>query len=299
MQDRKTLITIIVLLVICLPLALVGTVNHFKGADKKIEDNNVNKELIYNNKVYLYQGDNLLGTYDCNNCFKAETVIDDNEYHTNSYKGGTKKIDAAINDMWAVFGKDKDIVLYNILGKSIATKYEQIKTYNVNHTNDMLIFKNSNKWGITYFTSAIKNDYDYIAFPAHFINDALDTSMFIGKINNLWYILKSDGTALMPEVHTEIVDFNDSYYITYDGSYHIMDYSNVEQLAGVTKDKVYAIDKYVFLVLNDKMFVYENVNEPYKKSIDLKEYEELYLSKNSDDIAIMLDGNLLETIALN
>ncbi len=299
MQDRKTLITIVILLVICLPLATIGTVKHFKEANKDVVNNNINKDLIYNNKVYLYQDGELLKTYDCANCFKAKTIINDDEYHTNSYKSGTKILDAVINDMWAVFGKDKDIVLYNILGNSIATTYDEIKTYNVEHTEDMIVFKKNNKWGITYFTSAIKNDYDYIAFPAHFINDTLDTSMFIGKINNLWYILKSDGTALMPEVHTEIVDFNDNYYITYDGTYHIMDYNNVEQLANVSKDKVYCIDKYLFLVLNEKMYVYENVNESLKKTIDIKEYKEIYLSKNNDEIVIMLDGNLLETIALN
>ena len=87
MYDKLTSKIIIVLLVIFIPLSIIGLLNHKEDSLQTI-DENPNKEVFYNNKVYFYQGDELLGTYICQNCKKTETVIDDSNYHTNYYKYG-------------------------------------------------------------------------------------------------------------------------------------------------------------------------------------------------------------------
>ena len=54
MKDKKTLITIIILLVVFLPLGLVGTIKHFSTSKTNVDVNsNPNKEFIYNGKVYF------------------------------------------------------------------------------------------------------------------------------------------------------------------------------------------------------------------------------------------------------
>ena len=112
MKDKKTLITIIVLLVIFLPIGLVGTIKHFslpKQLDNGIE--NPDKEFIHNNKVYFYIGDKLMSTYECSTCSIADTVIDDSKYHTNYYKGDDLVLSGVINNFFSVFKKDNNYVL--------------------------------------------------------------------------------------------------------------------------------------------------------------------------------------------
>ena len=69
MKDKKTLITIIILLVVFLPLGLVGTIKHFSTSKTNVDVNsNPNKEFIYNNKLYFYYENELLATYECSTC---------------------------------------------------------------------------------------------------------------------------------------------------------------------------------------------------------------------------------------
>ena len=67
MYDKKTLVVIIVLLVIFVPLAVMGIYQHITKEEQEIAEN-VNHEFIFNNRVYFYVDDNLVGTYECSNC---------------------------------------------------------------------------------------------------------------------------------------------------------------------------------------------------------------------------------------
>ena len=53
MKDKKTLITIIVLLVIFLPIGVFGTIKSFSATKPDVKDDNPNKEFKYNNKLYM------------------------------------------------------------------------------------------------------------------------------------------------------------------------------------------------------------------------------------------------------
>lgn len=307
LNDKKTLITIIVLLVIFLPLAVLGTFKHFEPKKDNIVDDNPNKEFIYNNKVYFYLNGKLSSTYDCDDCSIAQISLDDLDYHTNSYRNGTKEFGPIIDDLWGIFKHGERYALYNILGKMIANEYQDVKSYKVDSTNSLLIAKKNNKWGVTYLDMAatgLKNEYDYIALPAHFTKNVLETKKFIGKINLLWYILNPDGSAIRPAVRSEIVDFNDNenypYYITYDNGYHIMDFNENEVLENLDKKNVYGVGKYIFVETNNNMLlIYEDCNGAILKNVTIPEYKEMHFSKNDDGIAIMIDGNLFETIELS
>ena len=87
MKDKKTLITIIVLLVILLPMGVIGTIKNFSVPNKdEVVDDNPNKNFIYKNKLYFYLDGKLLSTYNCSNCDIANVEIDDDVYKTNYYK---------------------------------------------------------------------------------------------------------------------------------------------------------------------------------------------------------------------
>lgn len=302
MQDKKTLFTIIGLLAIFLPLSIIGTINNLKSKNVVVDDN-PNKDFIYNDTVYFYDDNgSLIDKYSCSNCSRSETIIDDEAYHTNYYKNGTKSFGPTIDSMYGTFKKDERIAIYSLVSHGIVTDYEKIKNYNTDHTNQVIITYNNKKYGATYLdgsNSGLKSEYDYIAIPAHFKNNLLDTSMFIGKINDLWYLLDSSGNAIMRAVEKEIVDFNSLYYITYDGEYHIFDYEGNEYLNSITKNNVYGIDKYLFVDTSSELLMYGDINEGIKESIKLSDYKDIYFSLNDNEITIMKEGKVLETIALS
>ncbi len=301
MKDKKTLITIIVLLAFLLPLAVIGSIKHFSTPKTSVEDgsDNPNKEFILNNKVYFYVDGKLVSTYNCDSCTKADTIINDTDYHTNYYKDGSKELSGIINDYFSIFKKNDSYILYNYVGKSVVNEYSDIKNYNVDATSEFLITNTSDGWGVVFFEigkSAISNEYSYIALPAHLINKKLDSSMFIAQKDNTWSILKDDGTILVSDVVGEIVDFNDNYYITYTDGYHIYNYDDIEVLNSFPKDIVYGIGEYLVIVVNNQAYIYKDLNGQIINTINIPEHKSLYFSIEDAGIDVIVDGNVIETL---
>lgn len=301
MKDKKTLITIIVLLVIFLPCSIIGTIKHFDMKKGKIVDDNINKEFIYNNKLYFYDNDKLLSTYACNTCKKASNKYSDIK-NTNYYKFGIKEIEPVLTNMFGIFEENGKTLLYNLTGGNVLDSYDEVINYGISSTSKFLINKKDNKWGILFLdfsNNTITNEYDYIALPAHLNNNVLDSSKFIVSKNNLWYILKEDGTLFKEATPKEIVDFNEEYYITYDGSYHIMDYNNVEYLQFLSKKGVYAVGKYIFIESNNNLLlVYEKCDDSLRQQVVLPDHESIYFNVIDNAIEIILDQKLFQKLDL-
>ena len=302
MQDKKTLITIIVLLVIFIPLTIAGTYRHATRDENAIVDDNPNHDLIYNGKVYFYYGNELLGTYECSTCSQVETSIDDTNYHTNSYRIGTYQIPAVLNESVALINQDGVDYVYSIsVGKTI-NSFVAIKDYKIMHTEQVLITRNTSGWGVASITGnsllpVISYQYDYIGIPAHLINGLLDTSKVIALRNGTWYVLNKNDTTDYQTFEVEIVDFNDNYYISYDNGYHIIDRAREEYLATVTKNAAYAAGEYILIIDNDNnLLVYRDCNEEALQTIELPNYETIYFNQTDAGVEILLDGNLYQTI---
>ena len=300
MKDKKTLITIIVLLVIMIPISGYATYKHFYIPKKTLKEN-PNKEMFFDNKVYLYLDGQFLGYYDCTTCSKVGYIINDNSYHTNYYRNGTEDMNGAINSMYAIFKENDQAVVYNIVGKSIIGKYDEVKNYKVKSSGKYLIYKSNRKYGIINFdigSTPIPCDYDYISIPAHLNDSTLDSSKFIVLTNSTWKILDNKNNVLATS-NEEIVDFNDSYYITYSGGYNIYDYEGNKYLESIPKTNVYGVGDYLF-VLNDKqLFIYKDLNENMITYKLLNDYKTIYFNKTEKGIEIIIDGNVTETLELS
>lgn len=303
MKDKKTLIVIIVLLGLTLPLGLVGTIKHFSIPQKEEVPENLEQKFIYQDNVYFYLEGSLLGTYECLNCALPETSVMEDEYHTNSYKGGQEELEPVVNSFYAIFKKGDKQVLYSIIGKRILAEYKSIKTYNTKANNMFVINETSAGYGVTFFElgkSSIPSEYDYIALPGHFEDGLLDATKFIVKKNNLWFILKEDKTSLNDAVSEEIVDFNDNYYITYDsGEYKIYDYDGNLHENILPKTNVYGVGKYLFIVNNRDLYIYEDIDDELVDYKNVGEYKEISFNKKSDGIEVIIDGKISETLALS
>ena len=187
MKDKKTLITIIVLLVIFLPIGLFGTIKSFSTTKSDVKDDNPNKEFKYNNKLYFYYNDKLLSTYECSTCTLATSSIDDINYHTNYYKSDDKELAGVLNEYYGLFKENDNIILYNLVNNKKIDSYKSIKNYNIEATSKFAITEKSSGKGVIFFdlsNSPIPNIYEYITLPSHIIDNKLDTSKFIVKKDN-------------------------------------------------------------------------------------------------------------------
>ena len=189
----------------------------------------------------------------------------------------------------------------NIVGKSIIGKYDEVKNYKVKSSGKYLIYKSNRKYGIINFDiggTPIPCDYDYISIPAHLNDSTLDSSKFIVLTNSTWKILDNKNNVLATS-NEEIVDFNDSYYITYSGGYNIYDYEGNKYLESIPKTNVYGVGDYLF-VLNDKqLFIYKDLNENMITYKLLNDYKTIYFNKTEKGIEIIIDGNVTETLELS
>lgn len=305
MYDKKTLIVIIVLLVIFVPLAVMGTYQHITKEEQEIAEN-VNHEFIFNNRVYFYVDDNLVGTYECSNCATVEPIVDDENYHTNYYKYGTLDFDEILSPSLAMFKEGDKIIVYNIvLNMKLNVLYDAIKTYGVKNSNNLILAQNGSSWQAltlneTGLVTAISGTYDYIGIPSHIIDDVLDSSKVIVKSGNNWQIIDVNNNESIVLSNQEIVDFNDNYYVVYSDAYRIYNASNnMEVLDNVVKKHVAMIGDYILIVTDtNNLLVYENNNLNTFETYTLPAFEDIYFTITDNNLNVILDGNLQESIAL-
>lgn len=304
MRDKGTFITIVVLLVIFLPLGVFGAVKH-KSLSKEPVDNNTNKEFLFEGKVYFYDEGVLKGSYECSNCDKAVTKIDDTEHNTHFYKKGTDELYPILNSNYGIFLEGESTNLYNFGTKMVTLKFSFVKNYNVSHKNPVLIVSNSDGYGVINVTSMmpiVPIVYDYIAIPNRVVDGILDTSKFIASKNGMWVVIDDTNQYLMEAVNDEIVDFNDRYIVTknLDGNYSIWDYKKNAYLPVINKKEVYCIGDYIaVLASNNVLNVYKDINQGVVNSVTIANYKELELEMLNNIIEVFVDGRKQESIVLS
>lgn len=306
MKDKKTLISIIVLLVIFLPLAIYGTINHMQNANVTIDDN-PDKAFIHNNKVYNYENGVLNATYTCTGVCEAVTSeIKDTTYGINYYRRGEAPDPTMLTNGFAVFKENNQGVLYSFpLEKKIIT-FDSIKTYNIEHTNPIMIMTSNGKSGVTSLETMeliIPLEYDFIGIPNRVTSGVLDTSRFIAKNASLWYVLENDGSYNHEPFRETIIDFNNNYVIVENMSqYKIYDYTpeRNQYLKDQIFKGVYCIGDFVITISeSNELKLYVDVEQEPIESKVLTEYSEIDFELMENKIDIYLDNELKESIVLS
>ena len=304
MRDKKTFISIIVLLIIYLPMAVYGTVNHIKN-NKVLIDNNDNKDFIFKNKVYYYENDVLNSTYECvGTCTEAATEIRDEIYNIHYYSKGEEKAPTILSNGYAIFDENQSIALYSFPLKKKILEFGAIKTYNIPHSEPILIVSVGAKMGVISLdsmTPVIATNYDFIGIPNRVQDGTLDTSRFIAKDGPYWYVLESDGTYRHEPMREPIVDFNSQYIIINNGGiYKIVDYEQVDYFSDVNFKDVYCIGEYVVTINEENtMQIYSDLTSSPLKIVDIPEYTKMELEIIDNKINLFLDGGLNQNIDMN
>ena len=308
MNDKKTLITIVVLLVVFLPMSIYGTMHRMnnKVDDKpSVEDDNPTKELVYNGYLYFYDDNGvLLGKRMCKGeCAKAESVANDSEYGINYYNKGNEEAPLMLANNYVLFKDQEQTILYNLDSEKDTLTFDAIKTYNISHTSPVIITTSGGKMGVISLESMmpiISYQYDFIGIPNRVIDGILDTSRFIAKNGDNWYILESDGSYKGEEYQEPIIDFNNNYVVTKNqDELKIYDYEKNEYLTEIVKKAVYSLGDYILIISDtNNLLVYSDLNVAEIKSATLSEYSSIDFDYKTTSIDVYLDGNLNQSIDL-
>ena len=228
-KSKLTLGLIIVLLILFLPLSVASFFLHKKYTTPVVI--NPKKEFKFENKLYFYRGNNLLGTYDCKNfdeyCDYASTKEIEQKYILKEPETSSGRL-SLINNRFAFLMdsstsqlNEAPVLLYDLSRSDVIGEYKEIKNYAVKLDKDYYIIKNEkDSWGVMTFNDGIQLmipfEYEFIGVHDILVdNGALDANAFVVMKNNEWQLLDSTGQELSHIFNIEIYNY-DKHYIILD-----------------------------------------------------------------------------------
>ena len=316
MKNKKiTLWVIIFLLILFLPITIFSTVMHYQNTRPKEE--NPSHEFKYDGKLYFYQDNTLLGTYSCQNfaeyCDYADSVVN------STYSLNEKKIENTIKLPIAnkrfVFLRDSkteelaesNIILYDLSLKREIGKYKEVKNYGIGIENDYYIMKNENDlWGIVSFEEGINLKipftYDYIGLTNKINSETnkVESNIFAVQKEGKWRLIDINGATFTEEINSEIFSYNNEYIILKENSnMRLVNYSLEEIIGSVKYINFY--NKYLEIIdINNLYYLYDlNTNIRVSNNYLVNSIEDIALEIVNNEIQIIKNGNIEETIAIN
>lgn len=238
-KNKYTLYTIIVLLIIFGPCSIYGTYMHFKTTA------NLKHEFKFNDKLYFYQNDKLLGTYECksSNCDYAI-------FSNNNLKS------AILNNRYAFISDDENIYLYDIIsGKSFITYNEVQKV-----AEGIFLVAQKNLWGAITIGNTINS-----LFNCNFDSIEFKNNKFITSKDNTWTLYQGQNELFKSEI--KIKDFNENFVIlTTEDNDKLLDYQNNEYLNMVANKTLSFVENYILLKRENNYYLYQIDNNQNNES---------------------------------
>lgn len=276
-KNKGTLITIIILLLAFIPCTIFGMIKHF-------EDQNKNREFYFNGKLHFYNGEVLLGTYECKTekCGYAEYEEIDTE----------KKIETTlINNQYAFIKDGNDLFVQDVTTNTKILDFEEIKSYSIPIENNSYIAKHEGKWGVISLEpsilSVINYEYDDLYLNYNNTINELSLEKVIVKEGENYKIIK-DKEELFSTTN-QIVEFNDNLIVTLleDGSYAIVDYDNKNYFSQDHIVRYLIIDNYLAIWTPYNLDLYsmnKDSNTPVNYFTSYSAYAEIKLEKDKINI---------------
>lgn len=315
METRKiTRNVIIILLIIFVPLATIGTTLHFKQ-NKPVEEN-PSKEFKQDGKLNFYNAQELIGTYTCENEDYCDYAVSkfNYSYKLDEYKPTTATKIPLIDGRFAFLMdtttenlQTAETLLYDISTSKVIGKYQEVKNYGIGIENNNYLVKNaSGLWGVVEFYDGVNLKipfaYDYIGLA-----NRIDTSSgqilsntFAVLKEGTWKLINSNNKELTEELEEEIFSYDNNYIVLVNQEgMHLIDYESRNLLNGTYK-YINFYNKYLTIIdNNNKFYIYDPIgSKAMSNEYDVVGIEDVELNTEGSNITISKNGELLETIAI-
>ncbi len=301
-NNIAALVTIILLLIVFLPGAIYGTYMHFKTSAL---GGNPNKEFYYNGKLHFYDGDKLIGIYNCetDNCGYATNYIAENQsFEEYNVLESEIKI---INNHYAFIKDGEKIYLYDVLTNNKIIDYKAIKNYSFGINGNYYIIKNSSdKWGMIEIYNNIKVvipfSYDYLGLTKNITeNKFVSANKLIAKSNNNWQLITNQNGVIINTLEP-IHNYSNNFVVTKNNNInYIYTYSGNKVLENYIITEVLLLDYLAIAKTNTNYYLVYNANT---NSV-IKEYfinnDKYDFKIENNNLVVTKNNTVLETIALS
>lgn len=320
-NKKSVLIAIIILLAITLPLGITGMVVKLQDKEtptKKPETpipvvENPNHEFHYQGKLYFYDDDNLLGTYECDNkdgyCDYAKTTYDDENYPILSYKEEEPSKISLVANRYAFIidapseNEASEVILYDLQNQRRVAKYNAVKNYGIGIENNEFIVKSTlNKWGVITLNEngnsvSIPFDYDFIGLTNDQKENVIASEKYIVAKDNLWSIIGSDQSTYATDFKEMIVTYNGKHIITkVDNLYYAKTYEGTNVLAGCN-NLTFTGKFFNITDQNNKFYVYNSdTGQIISKDYQVNATDTITSKIEGQTLQIILNDKVIETI---
>jgi len=309
MKNKKPVfITIIVLLCIFLPLTIIGFI--FKD-DKNLLEENPGHNLVYKGHLWFYdEKDEFLSKYECQTeiCELSAPTIDDGAYGINYYKDGNLKKVSIVDNKYTFITDGALIYLYDVNNGTSLQSYKTIKNYNTTLENNAYIIQNNEGlWGVlsigNTLSSVLSFEYDFIGISRNnlSVDGILNIDKFIVFKDSKWYLVDNTNNALTGEIDDPIVEYNNNYVFSKNTDrVRIYSYENYEYLTNYNIQDYILEDKYIGIVTDLFLLIYDDLGKNYLKSIPLSNIPgKISLEKEDNKINIKSNNEIIESIELS
>lgn len=306
-NNKSVLITIIVLLCVFFPLTIVGFI--FKD-DKNLLDENPAHDTFYKGHIWFYDNnDKFLSKYECQTeiCNFTTPIIDDTIYGLNYYKNGTMTKAEVVDNIYTFITDGVVVYLYNVSNGTTLTNYKAIKNYNTKLENNAYIIQNSDGlWGVLTIGQNLNRllpfEYDFIGLTNNVNDDGtVSTNKFIVLKDSKWYIVDNTNNFLTGAIDDPIVDYTSEYVFSKSSeNIKIYSYQNYEYLTNYQIKDYILEDKYLGIITDKELLIYENLGVNYLKNISLTNIDgKITLEKTENKLSIKVNNEEIESIELN
>ncbi len=317
MNDKKiTFYIILILLIIFVPLAGIGTTLHFKNKPTKKE--NTNQEFLYDGKLHFYKDGVLVGTYTCENqdeyCDYA-VFKNKKEYSLVEYEPESVSKSTFIDDTYAFLMdtttsnlQNAEILLVDVTNNRVMGRYKEVKNYGIGIENQNYIIKNNeDKWGIVQFYDGlilkVPFTYDYIGLANRIdiASNKIISDAFAVLKDGKWQLIDINGKELTSPFNQTIVTYSNEYIVLEEnGNMQLVDYKGGNRLSETYKYLNF-YNKYLGIINNNSEFyLYDLATDQIASNqhkVDTVSDVEVEIAENT--LQIKIGGTLVESVAIS
>lgn len=296
-KDLPTFIVILLLFLVSLSGSIYGFVLKFNSNEFNNTLENTNKDFYFNGSLYFYSNEGeLLGNYDCLN-EDCGYIKSDDENFINYYYESAENIDfGVINDSFVFLQDGDEKFLYAITLASKILTYEEVKYYDTFNTENYILVKYEGYWGAVSLSDLSRNvefKYDELSLADNLINNELDGSTILAKLNGLYYLIDNEDNIISESFSNQIVYYNTDSIVTYDETYNVYDYNGNKKISYDFKyfDKT---TNYFVFVFNNYLLVYDDLSNKYIDMYTISDYSDIRIEEDNSLLSIYIDGILLD-----